>query len=134
VRKIRQGLTGAYDALGLAYEKGLRIGSGSDVLADMQGEKGKEIACQARVMGAMNAIIAATRTNAALMRIEKETGTIEEGKRADLIVLDADPLSDPAIFADPAHVRMVMLGGDVVKDLDVAAPTLPSPGGGGKIS
>ena len=118
VRKIRQGLTGAYDSLGLAYEKGLRIGSGSDVLADMQGEKGKEIACQARVMGAMNAIIAATRTNAALMRIDKEVGTIEEGKRADLIVLDADPLGDPSIFAEPKHVRMVMRGGDVVKDLD----------------
>ena len=117
-RKIRQGLTGAYDSLGLAYEKGLRIGSGSDVLADMQGEKGKEIACQARVMGAMNAIIAATRTNAALLRIEKEVGTIEEGKRADLIVLDADPLADPGVFADANHVRMVMRGGDVVKDLD----------------
>jgi imidazolonepropionase-like amidohydrolase len=117
-RKIRQGLTGAYDSLGLAYEKGLRIGSGSDVLADMQGEKGKEIACQARVMGAMNAIIAATRTNAALLRIEKEVGTIEEGKRADLIVLDADPLADPGVFADAKHVRMVMRGGDVVKDLD----------------
>ena len=118
VRKIRQGLTGAYDSLGLAYEKGLRIGSGSDVLAEMQGEKGKEIACQARVMGAMNAIIAATRTNAALMRIEKEAGTIEEGKRADLIVLDADPLADPAVFAGPEHVRMVVLGGGVVKNLD----------------
>ena len=117
-RKIRQGLTGAYDSLGLAYEKGLRIASGSDVLADMQGEKGKEIACQARVMGAMNAIIAATRTNAALMRLEKEVGTIEEGKRADIIVLDADPLGDPSIFADAGHVRMVMRGGDVVKDLD----------------
>ena len=117
VRKIRQGLTGAYDSLGLAYEKGLRIGSGSDVLAEMQGDKGKEIACQARVMGAMNAIIAATRTNAALMRIDKDVGTIEEGKRANLIVLDADPLADPAIFGDPEHVRMVVLGGEVVKDL-----------------
>jgi imidazolonepropionase-like amidohydrolase len=52
------------------------------------------------------------------MRLDKDTGTVEEGKRADLIVLDADPLSDPAIFADPARVRMVVLGGDVVKDLD----------------
>src|SRR5947209_10516320 len=118
VRKIRQGLTGAYDSLGLAYEKGLRIGSGSDVLADMQGDKGKEIACQARVMGTMQAIIAATRTNAALMRIDKEVGTVEEGKRADLILLEVDPLQDPAVFAEPKHVRMVMRGGDVVKNLD----------------
>src|SRR6184192_2808211 len=125
VRKIRQGLTGAYDSLELAYEKGLRIGSGSDVLAEMQGNKGKEIACQARVMGAMQAIIAATRTNAALMRVEKEAGTVEAGKRADLIVLDTDPLQDPAIFGDPKHVRLVMLGGDLVKDLDEGR--VPSP-------
>lgn len=118
VRKIRQGLTGAYDSLGLAYEKGLRIGSGSDVLAEMQGDKGKEIACQARVMGAMNAIVAATRTNAALVRMQKEIGTLEEGKRADLIVLDQDPLADPTIFGDPEHVRLVVLDGEVVKDLD----------------
>jgi imidazolonepropionase-like amidohydrolase len=118
VRKIRQGLTGAYDSLGLAFEKGLRIGSGSDVLAEMQGQKGKEIACQARVMGAMNAILAATRTNAALMRIGDEVGTIEEGKRADIILLDRDPLSDPSIFGDPQRVRLVMQGGDVVKRLD----------------
>ena len=118
VRKIRQGLTGAYDALGLAFEKGLRIASGSDVLAEMQGEKGKEIACQARVMGAMNAIIAATRTNAQLMRIEKEVGTLEAGKRADLILLDSDPLADPALLADRDRIRLVVKDGVIVKDLD----------------
>src|SRR2546427_10782427 len=96
VRKIRQGLTGAYDSLGLAYEKGLRIGSGSDVLAEMQGNKGEEIACQARVMGAMQAIVAATRTNAALMRVEKEAGTVEEGKGAGRIVLAAGAVQNPA--------------------------------------
>ena len=118
VRKIRQGLTGAYDSLGLAYEKGLKIGSGSDVLAEMQADKGKEIACQARVMGAMNAIIAATRTNAQLLRIDGEVGTIEEGKRADVIVLDADPIADPGVFASPEHIRLVARAGEVVKDLD----------------
>src|SRR5881409_1225097 len=115
----------ADDALGLAYEKGLRIGSGSDVLAEMQGNKGKEVACQARVMGAMPAIIAATRTNAALMRVEKEAGTVEAGKRADLIVLAADPLQDPAIFGDAKNVRLVMRGGEIVKDLDDGR--VPSP-------
>jgi len=123
VRKIRQGLTGAYDSLGLAYEKGLKIGSGSDVLADMQKDKGREIACQARVMGSMAAIIAATRTNAELMRIEKEVGTVEEGKRADLILVDGDPIGDATILGDPERVRLVMLGGALVKDLDQAAAT-----------
>ena len=126
VRKIRQGLTGAYDALGLAFEKGLRIGSGSDVLAEMQGAKGREIACQARVMGAMNAIIAATRTNAQLMRVDKEVGTLEEGKRADLLLLDRDPLQDPGVFADPQRIRKVMLAGELVKDLEDGVPARAS--------
>ena len=43
-----------------------------------------------------------------------DDGTIEIGKPADLIVLDTDPLQDPAVFGDPKHVRLVMLGGDLV--------------------
>jgi imidazolonepropionase-like amidohydrolase len=115
VRKIRQALTGAYDSLGMAYEKGLRIGSGSDVLAGMQQDRGREIACHARVMGAMAAIIASTRTNAELMRLEDEIGTVEEGKRADLILLNGDPLADPGLFGDAQNVQMVMMDGRVVK-------------------
>ena len=48
----------------------------------------------------------------------KEVGTIEPGKRADLILLDADPLSDPDVLANPDHVRLVAFGGEIVKDLD----------------
>lgn len=118
VRKIKQGLSGAYDSLGLAFEKGLKIGSGSDVLASFQPNKGREIACQARVMGAMGAILAATRTNAQLLRLEKEIGSVEEGKQADLIVVDGDPLTDPGVFGEADNIRLVALGGKVVKDLD----------------
>jgi imidazolonepropionase-like amidohydrolase len=117
-RKIRQGLSGAYTSLELAFEKGLRIGSGSDVLAQMQPQKGREIACQARVMGAMGAIVAATRTNAQLLRVASEVGTLEEGKQADLILVDGDPLQHPELLGDAARVRMVALQGRIVKDLD----------------
>jgi imidazolonepropionase-like amidohydrolase len=117
LRKIKRGLAGAYDALGLAFEKGLRIASGSDLLGSMQPHKGREVALQARIMGAMNAIIAATRTNAELMRLDREVGTVEEGKRADLIVLAADPLKDPEVFADARNIQVVAQGGAIVKDL-----------------
>lgn len=125
-RKIRQALQGAYRSLEMAYEKGIRIASGSDVLAEHQPHKAREIACQAQVMGAMNALIAATRTNAQLMRIEREVGTVETGKRADLIVVDGDPLANPEVLADPAHVRMVVKAGAVVKNLDAQRQPEPA--------
>jgi imidazolonepropionase-like amidohydrolase len=117
-RKIRQALQGAYRSLEMAFEKGIRIASGSDVLAEHQPQKAREIACQAQVMGAMQALIAATRTNAQLMRVDREVGTVEAGKRADLIVVDGDPLANPELLADPALVRIVVKDGAVSKDLD----------------
>jgi len=42
----------------------------------------------------LEAIQAATITPARVMKLEKEVGTIEPGKRADLIILDADPLDN----------------------------------------
>ena len=40
------------------------------------------------------ALVAATRNGATAARVLSESGTIEAGKRADLLVLDADPLAD----------------------------------------
>jgi imidazolonepropionase-like amidohydrolase len=50
-------------------------------------------------MSPMQAIVATTRTAAELMGLEEELGTIEPGKRADLVVVDGDPL-DVATLAD----------------------------------
>ena len=123
LRKIQQALRAAYDSLRLAKANGLRIASGSDLLGPMQPRKGAELACQASVMGAMEAIVAATRTNAALMRLENEVGTLEEGKRADLILLSGDPLQDPGLFADPANIPLVVKDGVVMKGLQAESVT-----------
>ena len=42
----------------------------------------------------MEAIQAATLVPARVMGLDKEVGTVEEGKRADLIILNGDPLED----------------------------------------
>jgi len=42
----------------------------------------------------LEAIQAATITPARVMKLDQETGSIEVGKRADLIVLDANPLAN----------------------------------------
>jgi imidazolonepropionase-like amidohydrolase len=72
-------------------------------------------------MGAMGAIVAATKTNAELFGMADDIGTVEEGKQADLIVVDGDPLAHISVLADASRVRVVVKEGEVVKDLDGSA-------------
>jgi len=115
--KARVVLDDAKNSLRIAHEAGVKIGSGSDELGPAQNRRGLEIALKAEIIGAMNAIVSATRTNAEIMRIDDKLGTVEEGKLADLIAIEGDPLANPRIFDDPDNVKVVIKGGEVVKDI-----------------
>ena len=103
-------------AIGRARVAGVRIGSGSDLLGPDQNRRGLELVLRSRVEDPMTAIVSATSTNAEILRIDDETGTIEVGKRADLIAVDGDPLREPELFDDPDRVQLVLKDGVVVKD------------------
>ncbi len=60
----------------------------------------------------MEVLVAASRNAATAMGWEAKVGTIEAGKAADLVVLDADPLVDVRNYQ---RVRWVMKGGAVVQ-------------------
>lgn len=62
-------------------------------------------------MKPMDAILAATRNIAAAYKRLDQLGTLEPGKLADLVVLDADPLED---LANIRRISMVVKGGQVV--------------------
>ena len=74
---------------------------------------------KARVLGAHGAIISATRTNAQLFQLADEIGTVEVGKRADLVLVEGQPLDDIALMAEPDNVVAVLQGGNLVKDSQV---------------
>lgn len=59
-------------------------------------------------MTPLEAIQTATTTPARVMKVENEVGTIEPGKRADLIVLDANPLTN---ISNIRKVSLVMTQG-----------------------
>ncbi len=61
----------------------------------------------------MEAIRSATIVSATAMRADGDLGTIERGKRADLLVLDANPLDD---ISNIRAVRLVMKDGRVYDD------------------
>ena len=45
-----------------------------------------------------------------------ELGSVREGYLADLLVVDGDPLSDPAVLQDRERLLAVMKGGSLVMD------------------
>ena len=61
----------------------------------------------------LEAIIAATRTNAEAFGMHKDLGTLEPGKRADLIVVSGDPLADISVLYDPDNINVVIKDGRV---------------------
>lgn len=59
----------------------------------------------------------ATKNGAELALEGSETGTIEVGKRADLIVVNGDPVADISVLVDPErNLDAVMTGGRFFKD------------------
>jgi imidazolonepropionase-like amidohydrolase len=62
----------------------------------------------------MQAIQAATGWAAECVGLERELGTIEKGKRADLIAVAGDPLADVALLADAQRIRLVLKDGAIV--------------------
>jgi imidazolonepropionase-like amidohydrolase len=103
------------DGLRRAREAGVRIGSGSDLLGPLARHKARELAIKASVLGAHEALIATTRTNAELLGIAAETGTIEPGKQADLLVVDGDPLADIAVLQHPDNLVAIVKAGQFRK-------------------
>jgi imidazolonepropionase-like amidohydrolase len=113
--KINQAKAGGKRSLEIARAAGLQICSGSDVLASMQPFKAMELSLKAQVLGNRAALLSATRSNAKLFGLADEIGTVEEGKRADLILVDGQPLDDVSLLQDPARVVLVMRDGVVHK-------------------
>lgn len=114
--KVRDVAEQAYVSIGVARDAGVKLASGSDVVGPWQGRRGEELVYKARVLGAHEAIISATRVNAELFGLEHEIGTIEVGKSADLVLVDGEPLDEVRILAEPDHILVVLQGGTVVKD------------------
>jgi imidazolonepropionase-like amidohydrolase len=70
----------------------------------------------------LEAIRTATFEGARALKMEGEVGEIAEGKRADVIVVDGDPVQDIRVLGDRSRLRAVICRGESV-DLDVPWPT-----------
>ena len=54
------------------------------------------------------ALVAATGTAAQALELGEHVGTVKEGKLADLLIVDGDPVVEPGLLADPARIWLVL--------------------------
>ena len=82
-----------FDAMRLAAEAGVKVAMGTDCPVAPHGTNLNELRhMAANGFTPEQALHAATQSAAELMGLQDELGTIAPGKRADLVVLDGDPL------------------------------------------
>jgi len=102
----------------LARKAGVAIAMGTDAGTpfNLHGENLRELKLLVQHCGfsPAEAIQAATLVNARVLGLEKELGTIEEGKLADLVVVDGNPLDDIEVLLRRPSIRLVMQGGRIV--------------------
>lgn len=79
-------------------------------------------------MTPIEAIKAATSANAVALRMDGETGAIEEGRLADVIIVDGDPSRDVTVLGDKDRIKHVFIGGEAMP-LEPVKPERSDPPG-----
>jgi imidazolonepropionase-like amidohydrolase len=114
LRKAKEVVEVHKRAFRMAAELGVKIAMGTDTGVGPHGTNAEEIAVMVENgLTPMQAIVATTKTAAECARVDALVGTIEPGKRADLIGVRGDPLANIALFKDSRCVAFVMQDGAV---------------------
>jgi len=96
-----------------AHKSGVKIAFGTDTGVSHHGDNAREFELMVEFgMAPMTAIRSATQEASRLLRVDKELGTIESGKIADLVAVQGNPLTSISLMRD---VRFVMKDGIVYK-------------------
>jgi imidazolonepropionase-like amidohydrolase len=101
----------------MADRAGVQIAYGTDLLGAMHVFQNREFKIRAEVQSPASILRATTVTAARLLRMEGQVGVVAPGAYADLLVVDANPLEDIGVLADPdAHVQFIMKAGEIYRD------------------
>jgi imidazolonepropionase-like amidohydrolase len=96
-------------ALEIAAKGGVKLAYGTDLLGPMHKHQLREFAIRSAVQPPVEVVRSATCYAAELFRETGRTGVIAEGARADILVVDGDPLQDLACLEDPERRLLAIM-------------------------
>jgi len=109
--------TALYETFRRAYASGVKLVLGTDAGTpfNRHGENATEMALMVRLgVDPLDALRAGTRNGAELLGKLDTLGTIEPGKLADLVLCRGDVVAEVSRLCEPANIRAVIQGGQVV--------------------
>jgi imidazolonepropionase-like amidohydrolase len=102
---------------------GVPIAAGTDAGGHGHPPNARELACLVEAgLTPMQALSAGTQWAARCLALEREVGTLERGRLADLVVANGNPLHDIGVLADQTRIELVFKGGVLCADRRLAAP------------
>ena len=117
LRKLQDVLAAGLSSLEIARDAGVEMGFGTDLLGETHDQQSREFQIRAEVLSPLEIIRSATVVNARILGRESEIGLVAPGARADLILVDGDPIQDISLLAEPEKgIAMVVAGGEIVHE------------------
>jgi imidazolonepropionase-like amidohydrolase len=107
-----------------AHRAGVRLAMGTDsgVPFTRHGSNLDELVhLVAMGLAPQEAIRVATLDSARLLKLDDRIGSLDEGKTADLVIVDGNPIADIAVLRAENALRRVMLNGKTVVDRDTSS-------------
>ena len=102
----------------MAHRLGVKLVYGTDLLGAMHRHQLDEFALRGEVLKPLEVIRSATVTAAELFRREGEIGVVAPEARADLLVVEGNPLDDLGTLRDPErHLTVIVKGGVIRKNV-----------------
>src|SRR5229473_1363928 len=100
-----------------ALELGVPIAAGTDAGGHGHPKNALELKYLVEAgLSPMQALRAAIQWAAACLGLEREIGTIEQGRLADLVLVAGNPLDDVTMLLDPGRIELVLKGGAICAD------------------
>lgn len=116
-KKNAEVLSFGRDSLAIAKEAGVTIGYGTDLCWSPKTYQADGLMIHEEALGTVEALRCATVNNAKVLRREGEVGELSTGARADVLLVEANPLEGMKCFSQEDNkVVGVLKDGEVMRD------------------